>query len=285
MQVKVVIGTIAFMLTMIILGFAALLEPARMERYTLAYEGRRIEQGAEVYKTNCASCHGVEGDAQFCPDPATGDQIACAGRPLNTAELLCGIPTPRMEAMAWLGSKYDFIEGTVAVGRPWAGMPTWGQEYGGPLQPNQVENVTLFVLNWESVELCAEPVEVREWPPIEELDDFLAEFPGDPVAGEAIYNNPTAACVACHGTIDDPQSARVGPHLGQIGTVGADRITGYTAAQYIYESILYPEAFLAPQCPSDAGPVPCPNAMPGHFGNLFDYQEIADLVTFLLEQE
>jgi mono/diheme cytochrome c family protein len=285
MQVKVMIGTIAFMLTMIILGFAALLEPARMERYSLAYDGRRIEQGAEVYKSNCSSCHGVEGDAQFCIDPATGEQVGCIGRALNSAELLCGIPTPRMEAMGWLGSKYDFIEGTVAVGRPWAGMPTWGQEYGGPLQRNQVENVTLFVLNWESVELCAEPVEVREWPAVEEVDAFLAEFPGDPVAGEAIYNSPTTACVNCHGNIEDPASAKVGPHLGQIATVGATRVTGYTAAQYIYESILHPEAELAPQCPSTAGPVPCPNAMPSNFGNLLDYQELADLVTFLLEQE
>jgi mono/diheme cytochrome c family protein len=285
MQVKVVIGTVAFMLTMIILGFSALMEPARMERFTLAYDGRRIEQGAEVYKANCSLCHGVNGEAQFCVDPATGDQIACAGRPLNTPELLCGIPSPRMEAMAWLGTKYDYIEGVVNVGRPWAGMPTWGQAYGGPLQENQIENVAHFVLNWESVELCAEPVEVREWPPVEEVEAFLAEFAGDPVAGEAIYNSPTPACVACHGTIDAPESANVGPHLGRIGTVGAERVTGYTAAQYIYESILHPEAVLAPQCPSQAGPVPCPNAMPGHFGAMFDYQEMADLVTFLLEQQ
>ena len=48
MQVKVVIGTIAFMLTMIILGYAALREPERLEHFTGARDGRTIETGANI---------------------------------------------------------------------------------------------------------------------------------------------------------------------------------------------------------------------------------------------
>ncbi|VAW39459.1 hypothetical protein MNBD_CHLOROFLEXI01-2240, partial [hydrothermal vent metagenome] len=76
MQVKVVIGTIAFMLTMIILGYAALREPERMEAFTGAREGRTIETGAKLYISNCASCHGVEAQAEVCED-ASGNSIAC----------------------------------------------------------------------------------------------------------------------------------------------------------------------------------------------------------------
>jgi mono/diheme cytochrome c family protein len=289
MQIKVVIGTVAFMLTMIILGFAALMEPARMERYTLAYDGRRIEQGAEVYKNNCSTCHGVNGDAQVCYDAASGEQIPCIGFPLNSAELVCGIRSPRMEARAWLGTKTDYVQSAIAAGRPWAGMPTWSQEFGGPLQQNQVENVTLFVLNWENVELCAEPVEAREWPPVEELDAFLAEFTGDPARGEEIYNTVAPSCAACHGQMDDPATARAGPHLGAIATVGGDRVPGYTAAQYIYESILHPDAAIAPACPNPADPaqpIACasPSQMPNVFGPALEYQDMADLVAFLLQQ-
>src|SRR5688572_24149496 len=95
MQVKVVIGTIAFMLTMIILGFAALLEPNRLVETTAAFEGRNIETGADIFQSSCATCHGVDGDAQECFN-AGGETIACVGRPLNHQALLCGDPSQRM---------------------------------------------------------------------------------------------------------------------------------------------------------------------------------------------
>ncbi len=33
MQVKIIIGTVAFMISMMVLGYAALREPARLERF------------------------------------------------------------------------------------------------------------------------------------------------------------------------------------------------------------------------------------------------------------
>jgi mono/diheme cytochrome c family protein len=280
MQVKVVIGTVAFMLTMIILGFATLMEPARMERYTLAYDGRRIEQGAEVYKSNCASCHGTDGTAQTCVDPANGQEIGCVGRPLNVVELQCGIPTQRMVQMGWLGTKHDFIESTIAVGRPWAGMPTWSQTFGGPLQQNQVENVALFVSNWESIELCAgPPPEAVVWP--EDVEEVLAAHDGDAAAGAALYTG--LACNACHGNISPPSAAAVGPQLDRIGSAAAQRVAGQSAAQYIYESILYPDAYIAPDCPN--GPCAVPSSMLPTFGQRMNTQEMADLLAFLLAQE
>ena len=44
--------------------------------------------------------------------------------------------------MQWAGTKYALIHGTVNAGRPANGMPVWGQDYGGPLQFNDVANVT-----------------------------------------------------------------------------------------------------------------------------------------------
>ena len=45
MQAKVIIGTIAFMLVMIILAVIALFEPARLEATTEAFAGRQIVLG------------------------------------------------------------------------------------------------------------------------------------------------------------------------------------------------------------------------------------------------
>ncbi len=88
-------------------------------------------------------------------------------------------------------------------------------------------------------------------------------------------------CVACHGDPDVPDSNNVGPHLGAIATVAGERIEGVEGPQYIYDSILEPGAFIAPEC---KGGVPCsePTAMP-EYASLVDLQDAADLLAYLLE--
>jgi mono/diheme cytochrome c family protein len=280
MQVKIIIGTIAFMLTMIIMGFAALREPARMEEYTHIREGRQIEVGAKIYKEQCATCHGQEGRAQDCTD-AAGNPIDCQGIPLNHGPLLCGDTSTRMEAAGWEGTKLDFVKVTIAAGRGPI-MPTWSERYGGPMRDDQVEDVTVFVLNWESEELCAEPEFVYDWPELAE--DFLAleEIEeGDPARGEEVYFTPYG-CSACHGNMDDSASASIGPWLGELAEIGDTRVEGQDALQYTYESILYPGVFIVPDCPTG----PCSNIMPPDFGVRMgnNPQDMADMLAFLLNR-
>jgi mono/diheme cytochrome c family protein len=275
-QGKLIIGTIAFMLTMIILGFATLREPARMAELSSAYEGRSVENGAEIFINNCSTCHGVNGRAEECYAAGSGEAIGCAGRPLNDAELLCGEPSPRMQALGWAGTKYDLVQGTVAAGRPWNGMPTWGEEFGGPLQNHQVRDVALFVLNWQSEDLCggAEEVVAVEWPV------HVSDLPtGNPDNGDELYT-VTYACASCHGDINEEGTNAVGPWLGNIATNGATREPDYTAADYVYESILHPNAFIAPDCPN--GPCPEPSAMPANFGERMSLQDMADIMSYVL---
>jgi mono/diheme cytochrome c family protein len=282
MQVKIIIGTIAFMLTMIIMGFAALREPARMEEYTHIREGRQIEVGAKIYKEQCATCHGDEGRAENCTD-AAGNPIGCQGIPLNYGPLLCGDSSTRMQTMGWEGTKLDFIKVVVAAGRGPI-MPTWSERYGGPMRDDQVEDVTMFVLNWESEALCAEPEFVYEWPELAE--DFLAldEIEeGDPERGAELYA-VTYGCNSCHGNMDDPESAQVGPWMGDLAEIGGDRVPGQDALQYTYESILYPNAYIVPECPT--GPCASPSSMPGNFGARMgeNPQDMADIIAYLLNR-
>ena len=150
MQVKIVIGTLAFMLTMIIFGYAALREPARLDRWAAASEAHEIEKGGDLFHSNCATCHGEKGDATECYD-ATGTQIACAGRVLAHAALLCPDvltgKSPRMTEMAWQGTLEGFISSTLAAGRPQNGMPTWGAQFGGSLEKYQIDYITSYVIN------------------------------------------------------------------------------------------------------------------------------------------
>ena len=55
---------------------------------------------------------------------------------------------------------------------------------------------------------------------------------------------------------------------------------GRDARQYTYESLLAPDAFLAPRCPGGR-PCAAPSAMP-YYGDRLTAQEMADLLAFLL---
>ena len=279
MQVKVVIGTIAFMLTMIILGYAALREPERLAAFSGAREGRTIETGARLFIDNCATCHGVEAKAETCFDSA-GNSIACKGLPLNNYFLVCGDQPARLEQTKFEGTKQQFIERTIAAGRSGTEMPAWSGRYGGPMRDDQVENVAAFVMNFANEEFCAVEPSSFDW--AANVDDFLASVePGDAANGADLYQS--YGCVACHGDVAVEGSNPVGPWLGNIAEDGATRVEGQTAVQYVYNSILDPNAFIAPDCPNGA----CndPSAMRADYafaiaGN--SPQDMADLLAFLV---
>lgn len=279
MQVKVIIGTVAFMLSMMVFGYAALREPARLERFTDARLARQIESGAHLYENNCATCHGVDGKAEECYDAASGEPIGCVGLPLNYAPLLCEDVSLRMEAMNWEGSKEAFIQATLTSGRYGTEMPTWSQDFGGPMRNDQIVDLTKYILNWETEELCSTPVVVYEWH--ESVEEFAVEFPdGDAARGEELFL--TYGCTGCHGNLEDDTSAAVGPWLGNIAEEGELRIDGMSSAEYVYQSILDSNAFISPDCPNGpcSGP---PSAMPDNFALRMgeNPQDLADLMAFL----
>lgn len=256
MQVKILIGTIAFMLTMIIFGFAALQEPQRLARFDAANVGRSVEAGASLFDNNCTTCHGVNAKAELCYD-AEGNQIGCAGRALNHAPLVCGQVSTRMDESDWTGSKFAFVEGTLIAGRTQNGMPAWAQDVGGPLQKNEIEDLTYYILNFENEELCAAVSYLFPFPglPLPDIFDEIAGFNGEehPEAYEAYLaltdaeaydvNNPnvtipeiilpvvspgnvdrgrelfevTYGCAACHGNPEGAAStAAAGPWQGDL---------------------------------------------------------------------
>ena len=102
---------------------------------------------------------------------------------------------------------------------------------------------------------------------------------GKAARGERLYAG-TYGCAACHGDPAVPDSNNIGPHLGGIGTAAGDRIKDLRAEQYIYDSIIDPGAFIAPDC---KGGLPCeaPSSMP-EYSSLVTVQDAADLLAYLL---
>jgi mono/diheme cytochrome c family protein len=76
-------------------------------------------------------------------------------------------------------------------------------------------------------------------------------------------------CAACHGAADG-----TGPSLGGMGERAATRIPGMAAADYLYQSIIDPNAYTVPGYQ---------NVMPTDFAQKLTPQQISSLVTFILE--
>lgn len=290
MQVKVVIGTVAFMLTMVVLGYAALREPTRLEDFTGAAHGRSVEQGAYLFVNNCATCHGLDGKAESGPESGCRDaqgEPNCLGLPLNNYFLLCGNPPRRSIDLGWQGTTENLIKRTVAAGRG-AIMPAWSSDFGGPMRPDQVQNVTNYVLNWGSEELCAEEPVTFPWPDLvpggaeafQSMTDPVEIVAGDPELGAAAYLS--YGCNACHGLPDGSAPATVGPSLTEVATTGAERVEGFSAQDYIYSSILDPNLFISPECPN--GDCASPSAMPTGFPLTIgrNPQDMAHLLAYLM---
>ena len=60
-QNKLLLGIGAFVGTMLLVGWIAINEPARMEVFTTQWQGRSIERGATLFLSSCSGCHGPDG--------------------------------------------------------------------------------------------------------------------------------------------------------------------------------------------------------------------------------
>jgi mono/diheme cytochrome c family protein len=119
------------------------------------------------------------------------------------------------------------------------------------------------------------PVKPGVWP---KFADQLPE--GDAPAGRKLFMG-RLACFSCHGDPALPGGNTVGPHLGDLGRQARTRVTGLSARQYVYESVLDPNAFIVPTC---ANGQPClrPSAMP-YYGELLSQKDMADVVAYMVE--
>lgn len=192
-------------------------------------------------------------------------------------------------------------------------MPAWSQTAGGPLRMDQLEDLMHYVMNWgdqrqwtmddllavqqfakvpvegggtvaegavapDVANIQQADVEANRAKINDTLDKVLADLKtvtGDPNNGQALYTG-ALGCSGCHTTAIAP------PMDGTFTRVNDTRLkdpalAGYTAEHYIAESILVPNAYIAPGFNA--------NTMPQDFGNKLKLQDLADLIAFLESQD
>lgn len=60
-QTRVLLGLSFFAGIVLLVGWVAINEPARMQVFTAQHQGRSIEAGAAIFLNTCSTCHGVDG--------------------------------------------------------------------------------------------------------------------------------------------------------------------------------------------------------------------------------
>lgn len=273
MKWYILIGMGAFVGAAVLLGIMGIQEQQRMQDFTRSYDARRIEEGAAVFETNCIRCHGPQGDGVPGLAPA-----------LNTTSMFDGT---RLKELGFAGALQDFLTATISSGRPVPSegtnyperMPTWSEEYGGPLRVDQIENVVAFIMNWGPRALAAgQPTEVSG--PMMGHDFSVTLPAGDADRGKAL-TEAGLGCAACHVV------AKVGPpwagneSMAPLAVRAAERFqqsdyTGNatTEEQYLVESVLLPQAYIVPGYEDVQ--------MPTNFGDRVTVQDMADLLAYML---
>jgi cytochrome c2 len=286
MSWRVIVGTLSLVITMILLGYVAVTEQDRMANFSTAYTAREIEAGGTLFESNCSRCHGLDGK---------GTGLAPA---LNTADLLTN--GKRLADAGFAGTLHDFILLTVSAGRPRASatfaqypqrMPTWSQDYGGPLRDDQIQYIVAYILNWAPALANATPGPTQ--PAVTPVGtDITVKLPaGDPAAGQAVVQ--AQGCTACH-ILQAGASTTVGPNWQPasdnnnqgVGTRAPLRIKAAdykgkatSGDQYIFESIVTPDAYIVPGNPAYAPGGT--SIMPHDFATKLSAQNVADVIAYL----
>jgi mono/diheme cytochrome c family protein len=114
-----------FVLFLLVLAFP-LYRATDGSRRDTALESRNqalTSQGHELWRLNCASCHGTTGEGGTAPA-------------LNSQEFLTSVND-------------DQINGIIAGGIPGTAMPAWLNDYGGPLTDEQILALVTYFRSWE----------------------------------------------------------------------------------------------------------------------------------------
>ena len=178
----------------------------RMPEALAATEAGRIERGARDYEQYCATCHGLagQGQANETGAPALNNIVQRYTTPGEDG-------TAPFDRRYGIKEKYgtmrNYVEATMISGVRGTPMPAWSQAAGGPLRPDQIENITSYVLSWngqppESAVAVAATVAIASRP----TEDPNATPLG---RGQAVFTS--RACVGCHAVNDE---VLVGPGLG-----------------------------------------------------------------------
>lgn len=205
LRLKVMAGVFSSAVIVLALGAYVVWEPGRAADAASRQLHENVLRGAKLFSTYCAVCHGPTGGGLVGPNLHLTDPGGLAQRnKLNPQDA------------ADMTKLRELVVTTITEGRRGTVMPTWGQEFGGPLNQTQISNLAdLITTNgWQYV-VPTTPVAGAVGAPA---------AAGTPAAGAPAA--PGAAlltkygCVSCHTISTVPGAVgTIGPNLSHIASV------------------------------------------------------------------
>ena len=116
-------GTFLLILLVIAFPLYRATDGSRRAEALAAQDRALMAQGRDLWATNCAACHGTNGEGGTAPA-------------LNSQEFLTSVNDEQ-------------IHGIIAGGIPGTAMPAWLNDYGGPLTDQQIAGLVAYLRSWE----------------------------------------------------------------------------------------------------------------------------------------
>ncbi|MFT5563839.1 MAG: mono/diheme cytochrome c family protein [Myxococcota bacterium] len=160
-----------------------IVEPDRIEQKKDEFYNEDIELGRALYAANCTTCHGVNAEGGVAPHPDPNVSAPWPAPQLNNI-------AARYADSEIVSDLDGFIYLTLDQGRPGSPMPAWGSRYSGPMNDQELQVITTYLLAIQTGELVAPDAQA-----------FVGQ------SGEELYQNN---CARCHGA---DANGRVGPNL------------------------------------------------------------------------
>ncbi len=192
-------GAVQKLATVVIIGLTALAvllvlsladEPNRRAAEAEEQEHVAIERGIETYITYCLTCHGPAGEGSEAGEGWIGKPIG--GNTTATLTNQSTDPVTRSERETFIRLR---IHGGQPIGCTQQGatciMPSWGEDFGGELNDEQIEELVLMIQNvdWDLVYNDAIETNGGAYPeppaPAESADAESSENSGDAAAPTA----------------------------------------------------------------------------------------------------
>jgi mono/diheme cytochrome c family protein len=116
-------GVVVFLILVASFPLYKAAEGPRRERALIARDQALVTTGGQLWRLDCASCHGDNGQGGVGPA-------------LRSQQFLTGITDEQMHRIVSAG-----ITGTA--------MPAWSDEFGGPLTDDQIAAIVAYVRSWQ----------------------------------------------------------------------------------------------------------------------------------------
>jgi mono/diheme cytochrome c family protein len=160
MKNQMIWGLVLTLAMIIFVGIYWAREPGRQAQAQVTVDNHELLVGAKLFASNCAECHGEDGQGFEGPE-------------LNGTDL------PK-----------DLFTEIVRNGYPHTIMPAWSAEFGGPFDQSDIDHVVNFIYNWNEDILTQARAE---------LGPETGMDMGGPytMPGEELFH--TKGCAECHG--------------------------------------------------------------------------------------